>query len=153
MRHRRSTAWMIWLLLFLWHAAPGMGADICGHPQAGRVEIIRGDAVVAEVEVALAATIAQRRQGLMHCARLAQGTGMLFTYPDARKRVFWMKDTLVELAIVFISDEGRIAAIAHGEPGSLKRIHSPQHIASVLEINWTERHALAVGDRVRPVLK
>jgi uncharacterized membrane protein (UPF0127 family) len=74
---------------------------------------------------------------------------MLFVYPQAGKRVFWMKNTAIELAIIFISADNRIASIAFGEPGSLKRIHSPENIRTVLEVNRAESPHLAVGDRVR----
>lgn len=140
---------MLWTLAWYpFPAATCRGTDLCGHPLAGHVEIVRDDAPIGRFVVALAETVPQRRQGLMHCPRLEPGTGMLFTYADAKKRVFWMKDTPVELAIVFIGDDGRIAAVAHGLPGSLERIHSPDRIARVLEVGWAEGRNLAIGDRV-----
>jgi uncharacterized protein len=143
-----------WTLLVCFTAATaGAGADICGRPPAGHVDIVHGDRRVGQFAVTLAETMQTRRLGLMHCPLLERGTGMLFTYPDARKRVFWMKDTLIELAIVFIDAEGRVAAIAHGEPGSLSYIHSPGRIARVLEINWAEGGVLAAGDRVSRVVE
>lgn len=143
----QTGAWA--LLLFFVLPAGGARADICGYPRAGTVCIIRGDRAIGEFGVALAASTAQRRQGLMHCPQLAPGTGMLFTYPDAHRRVFWMKNTRIGLAIVFITADGRVAAVVRGEPGSLKRIYSPDHIASVLEVNWDEGRRIAAGDRTR----
>ena len=99
--------------------------------------------------VVLADAPESRRKGLMHCPALAPGTGMLFVYPDAGKRVFWMKNTVIALAIIFISADDRIAAIAHGNPGSLVHIQSPENIHFVLEVNSLEGMRLAVGDRVR----
>ena len=84
----------------------------------------------------------------MHCPALGPGTGMLFVYADARPRVFWMKDTPLDLGIVFIDAQSRIAAIARGWPQSLTRIRSPGPARFVLEINYDEALALRVGDLV-----
>ncbi|GAB6904776.1 hypothetical protein DESC_750029 [Desulfosarcina cetonica] len=145
----RATAVFCLLLLSLLPTAFGQAAEICGRPIAGRVEILRDQSVIGTFAVALADSPRDREQGLMDCPVLAPGTGMRFVYPDARRRVFWMKNTLIELAIVFISNERRIAAIAHGEPGSLEHIYSPGDIACVLEINFAESRFLNIGDRVR----
>ncbi len=125
-----------------------VGAEICGFPEMGILEIIRSDEVVENFSITLAKSAQVQRQGLMNCLSLAPGTGMFFTYPDDRQRVFWMKNTLIELAIVFITTEGRIDAIEHGEPGSLYRIRSSEGIKFVLEINYRESLRLAVGDVV-----
>ena len=74
---------------------------------------------------------------------------LLFIYNAARPRVFWMKDTYLELAIIFIADDGRIAAIEKGVPRSLTRIPSPGPVRLVLEINHTEAQGLRHGDRLR----
>ena len=60
-----------------------------------------------------------------------------------------MKDTLIELAIIFITADGRIAAIERGEPGSIDYIQSPNDIQSVLEVNYGESRDLKVGDNIR----
>lgn len=145
-RHGASIFWF--LFLFSIFEGVGFGAEICGHDEMGAIEITRGAKVMEEFTVTLAASAEKQRRGLMNCLFLYPGTGMLFTYPDARRRVFWMKNTLIELAIIFISDDGFIDAIEHGDPGSLDRIHSSENIQSVLEINYRESRRLAVGDVV-----
>ena len=137
------------MLLCCFYPVESAGSDICGHGIAAVVEITRDEKPVGTFSVALADTPGRQRKGLMHCPALAPGCGMLFAYPEAGKRVFWMKNTVIELAIIFISAEGRIAYIAHGEPGSLEHIHSPGNIQTVLEVNFHESRNLAVGDRVR----
>ena len=151
--HKWIIAGACTLLMYLMATTAGMCADICGRPREGRVAILREDRVVARFDVVLADKPDQWRQGLMHCSQLDLGTGMLFSYPDARRRVFWMKNTPLELAIVFIDADARITAIARGTPNSLARIHSPDGIAWVLEINWFDKRVLAVGDRVEPIFK
>lgn len=122
---------------------------ICGHPPGERVTISRADQTVAVFTVAVAESAAQRRQGLMRCPQLQPGTGMLFVYNDARRRVFWMKDTPVELGIVYITADGTIAAIERGAPESLTRIPSPEAVQFVLEVNLQEAQSLRIGDRLQ----
>jgi uncharacterized protein len=140
----------LWLLL-LGCRSPGesFGGDICRHRAAADVEIIRGEKALGTFSVALADSPESRRKGLMHCPVLAPGTGMLFVYPNAGRRVFWMKNTVIALAIIFISADDRIVSIAHGEPGSLEHIRSSADVRQVLEVNDAESRHLAVGDRVR----
>lgn len=137
------------LLLSCIHSGEVVGSGICGQREAAVVEITRGEKAVGTFSVAVADTPQDQRKGLMYCPALAPATGMLFVYPRAGKRVFWMKNTLIELSIIFISADDRIAAIAHGRPGSLQRIHSPENIRYVLEINFPESRHLVVGDRIR----
>jgi len=151
--HRQSGhAWLAMVgcafALFCMFAAAANGAAICGFPEMGSVEIVRGRKVKKKFSIALAATPEVRRRGLMHCRELDPETGMLFVYPDSRPRAFWMKNTPVELAIIFISADRRIVAIAHGVPYSQARIVSSEAVQYVLEINYGERNGLAVGDRV-----
>jgi uncharacterized membrane protein (UPF0127 family) len=135
-------------VLFCIFTATAHGAAICGFPEMGSVEIVRGPKVMKKINITLATTPETRRRGLMHCRELDPGTGMLFIYPDSRPRAFWMKNTPVELAILFISADRRIVAIAHGVPHSQARIVSSEAVQYVLEINYGERNGLAVGDRV-----
>ncbi|MGD8703365.1 MAG: DUF192 domain-containing protein [Desulfosarcina sp.] len=136
-------------LPFLIQERIGFAGMICGFPETGKVAITRSDKVIQTFSVTQAASKESQRKGLMHCPFLHPGTGMLFTFPDARQRTFWMKNTLIELAIVFISAEGRIVAIERGRPGSRSRIRSPEKIQSVLEINFRESVRLAIGDSVQ----
>ena len=132
------------MLLFVNSAA----ADICGYPERGTLVVTRDGQEAATFRVGLAETRDQHRKGLMGCRGLAAGSGLLFIYSDARQRIFWMKDTPLPLAIVFISASGRIAAIEAGEPFSTRHIRSPDDIQYVLEISPGEADNLQVGDRI-----
>ena len=124
---------------------------VCGQPAGSRVAVHRGSRLVAEYTVAEARSAAERSRGLMHCPALDPGTGMLFIYAEARERIFWMKDTPLDLGIIFIASDGRITAIERGRPRSLTRIPSSGPVHYVLEINYDESRQLAVGDRIRHV--
>jgi uncharacterized membrane protein (UPF0127 family) len=53
-------------------------------------------------EVELVTTPAQRERGLMFRKYLGRNQGMLFVFKDEDKHIFWMKDTLIPLDIIWI---------------------------------------------------
>ena len=65
--------------------------------------------------VEVASTTTEHEKGLMHRKSLASDSGMLFIYPKERLGSFWMKNTLVPLAIAFIDNRGTIIEILHGK--------------------------------------
>ena len=144
----RGQSLLIVLLLGALLVESAAAADICGYAAKGTLMIARDVQTVSTFRVGLAETHDQQRRGLMGCRDLAPGTGLLFIYPDARQRIFWMKDTPLALAILFISSSGRIAAIEEGRPFSTHHIRSPDSIQYVLEIHLDEGDALQVGDRI-----
>jgi uncharacterized membrane protein (UPF0127 family) len=84
----------------------------------------------------------------MGCRRLDPGSGLLFVYDEVRPRAFWMKNTPLELAIVFVAADGRIVGIRRGVPHRPDRILSPEPVALVLEINYAASRELQIGDRL-----
>ncbi|MBI4249473.1 MAG: DUF192 domain-containing protein, partial [Elusimicrobia bacterium] len=73
-----------------------------------------GETLVAEI----AATGAEQAKGLMFRKRLGPRQGMLFPFRDARVWQFWMKDTWLDLDIVYIGDDKKISRIFSGVPRS-----------------------------------
>lgn len=135
------------ILTFSLSAAP-VDADICGYPEKGTLTVSRRGQIVATFQVALAETPDQYRQGLMGCENMDRGTGLLFIYPDPGRRVFWMKNTPLKLAIIFASTKGDILSIERGEPNSKRRLRSPENVQYVLEINYIEAGELRIGDQI-----
>jgi len=64
---------------------------------------------VFDVELALDAATHER--GLMFRKEVPAGTGMLFVFPDEGPRVFWMKNTLVPLDMIFLASDRRVVGI------------------------------------------
>ncbi len=101
-------------------------------------------------------TSALRSRGLGGRMTLAADSGMLFVYPRARTRTFWMKDCFIGLDIAFLDAEARVRMIVTLPPGAGKRgadipsVDCPSPSRFVLETNagWMERNGLEVGDRV-----
>ncbi|HET7921411.1 MAG TPA: DUF192 domain-containing protein [Gammaproteobacteria bacterium] len=66
--------------------------------------------------VEIAKTEASREQGLMYRTHLAADHGMLFVYPDAQVRRFWMKHTLIPLDILFFDADRRLINVSADTP-------------------------------------
>ena len=68
------------------------------------------------INAEIADTPEEITKGLMFRESLAEGEGMLFVFSDSAPRVFWMKNTLIPLDMVFISDEMEIIRIHQAIP-------------------------------------
>ena len=82
---------------------------------------------------------------------LPAGRGMLFLEHDARATSFWMKNTYIELDMLFIGPDHRIVKIAARTPPlSLDTINSDAPVIAVLEIKGGEaqRRGIHAGDLV-----
>lgn len=103
------------------------------------------------VEVELARTEAQKRQGLMHRQQLPENRGMLFIFAYESRQAFWMKNTLIPLDLIFIGQDFIIKGIienAKPESERILRISEPSRY--VLEVNagFAQRNGIRAGDRV-----
>jgi len=58
-----------------------------------------------------AVTAKARQRGLGGRQKIEDHGGMLFVFPDVRRRSFYMKDCLVDIDIVFLDDRGRVTAV------------------------------------------
>ena len=105
-----------------------------------------------EFQVELAATPAERAQGLMFRESLADDHGMLFDFGSVAKPVsMWMRNTYIPLDIVFIRADGSISRIARdAEPLSDDVIASGEPVTAVLELRGglTDERGIDVGDQV-----
>lgn len=129
--------------LFLLSAALLAGSALAqGSPP--RAELLAGfHRIVAEV----AATPAERSQGLMHRQKLGANEGMLFVFPVTATHCFWMKNTPLPLSIAFLDERGQIVDIAEMAPNSEEN-HCPKQAARfALEMNagWFAAKGLKPG--------
>ena len=119
-------------------------------PPPGRAWVIFGaDTVQAE----LARTPDERERGLMYREDLAKGQGMLFIFPDAMTRSFWMKNTFIPLDIAYMDQELRIVDIQAMEAESLDGHPSAQPAMFALEVplGWFGEMGIGVGAQARVV--
>jgi uncharacterized membrane protein (UPF0127 family) len=102
-------------------------------------------------DVWVADTPERQTQGLMFVRDLPASRGMLFPEPEARTTAFWMKNTYIELDMLFIGADHHIEKIvAKAPPLSLATISSDAPVIAVLEIKGGEaqRRGIRVGDPV-----
>jgi len=106
------------------------------------------------INAELADTSLKRTKGLMNRTSLDSDAGMLFTFSDEATRSFWMKNTLIPLDIIFISEAGQIVDIKHNfEP--CKTINCPAYTSKlpakyVLEVNsgYAKQNNINIGDKI-----
>ena len=103
-----------------------------------------------ELDVSLAEDDFNRTRGLMKVESMGQDEGMLFRWPEANPRSFWMKDTSLPLDIAFISSDGSIINIEKMQPFSLKSVLSKEPASCALEVNsgWFQDRGIKPGDVV-----
>ncbi len=83
-------------------------------PQTLRVISLRAPA--AQLLVQVASTEPQRERGLMGVRKLAPHNGMLFVFDSDAPIEFWMKDTLIQLDMVFIGRNGTVRSVFSNVP-------------------------------------
>jgi uncharacterized membrane protein (UPF0127 family) len=106
-----------------------------------------------ELRVQIAETTEARRRGLMGVRHLDADAGMVFLFPEPVDPGFWMKDTIIPLAIAFWDSDGRIAAIREMAP--CRRDPCPLYSPGVPVVGAVEAnrgyfadHGAGPGDRI-----
>ncbi|RVT92538.1 DUF192 domain-containing protein [Sphingomonas crocodyli] len=100
--------------------------------------------------VEVARTFEEQERGLMFRTSLPPQGGMIFPMVPNRVATFWMKNTLIQLDMIFIRADGTIARIATAQPETLDTVDSGEPVAAVLEIvgGGAAKAGIAEGDRV-----
>lgn len=108
----------------------------------------------------VADTYASRETGLQNRNNLSKRGGMIFIFPENEPVLFWMKDTLIELDIIFLDSAGVIQSMVTRVPPSPIKIYGSARY--VIELSGGEGEAMGIwpGDKVslperltRPVFK
>jgi uncharacterized membrane protein (UPF0127 family) len=105
-------------------------------------------------EVELAITPEERNRGLMFRESLERNKGMLFIFEKEGEYPFWMRNTLIPLDMIWISEEGEVVFIEeNAEPCSdsfCPGINPEKNAKYVLEINGgiSNNIGLEVGDNI-----
>ncbi len=124
---------------------------LLGCARGPRVTIVGADGRPrATVAVEVANTEAQRELGLMYRKHLDQYAGMIFVFPDATRRNFWMRNTPIPLDMIFADAAGRVIGIVvNAEPFSDKVVGVEGDSQYVLEVNggFCARNGITAADR------
>ncbi len=116
-----------------------------------KLQQIRLNAGIHNINAELAATPEQREIGLMFRPTMAANDGMLFVFERAGQQCFWMKNTLIPLSVAFVTDDGGVVNIEAMKPQTLDSHCSAQPVRFVLEMNdgWFARRGIKPGARLR----
>lgn len=136
--------------LLLWGVfAQPVAAEECRQDQV----TITGDFGSARFTVEVADDPQERAQGLMHREKLASSAGMVFVYDAPQPMSFWMRNTLIELDLLFLDRFGEVKHIHHrAQPLDERPISGIFHdLFGVLEINggMAERLGILIGSKLR----
>lgn len=96
----------------------------------------------------------ERQKGLMFREEMDENSGMLFIFENSDYYNFWMKNTLIPLDIIWISEDMKIVDIQNAVPCLEEpcEIYKPREKAFyVLEVNsgFAERNEINIGDEVK----
>jgi uncharacterized membrane protein (UPF0127 family) len=125
----------ILLTCFLWLA--GASAALPENAQISKLEPITLESAdsVTMLTAEIADTDELRTRGLMFRHFLPEDKAMLFDYQKPRPVAMWMKNTNISLDMLFIREDGTIAAIAEDTvPQSLDTISVQEPVRGVLEL-------------------
>lgn len=90
----------------------------------------------------------EKQQGLMYRKSMPKRHGMIFVWPNAEPRGFWMKDTEVALDLIFLDQTGKVIAIHAGRPLDRSRIicETPSQYVIELIHGTANEVGLRLGD-------
>ena len=141
------------LVILLMNAAPVGAFEI----PKGATEAALGLPDGFKVKVELALTPAEQEKGLMFRNELAGNRGMLFVFKEGGEKSFWMKNTFVELDIVFLDKDLKIGKVFHrvtpSKPGDsdleVAQVSAPAFCVVELAGGAARKHGLKPGARLK----
>ncbi|MBJ7410145.1 MAG: DUF192 domain-containing protein [Phenylobacterium sp.] len=124
-----------------------------GQPEIKPLEAlqVRTDKGVHAFKVEVADSDREREYGLMCRRSLAADRGMLFLFAKAGPQMFWMRNTLIPLDIIYIGENGRVVSISRNvQPLDERGAPSAGPAKFVLELaaGRAAQIGLLPGDRV-----
>lgn len=118
----------------------------------GELSLFKNDGTfIRKIDIEIADDDYQRETGLMHRSSLKESQGMLFIFEEEAQRGFYMKNTLIELDIIYLNKGGVIVSFAeNAQPEDLTTLPSNIPAQYVLEIKGglSEEWVLEIGDRI-----
>lgn len=107
--------------------------------------------LVKQIDIEVAATEAEKAQGLMNRSWMEETQGMIFLFDKEQRQSFWMRNTIIPLDIMFVAADNRIVNIAKNtQPFSDKPIPSTGPAQYVVEVvaGFSDKYGLASGDSI-----
>ena len=136
-------------------AGPKAGDGVTIPTGASEAEITLPDGF--KVKARLALSPGEHSKGLMFVADLPQNTGMLFVFAEDGVKYFWMKNTFIDLDMVFLSGVMKAGRIFHRVPRSFEgqpeaevaRAGAPARFVLELAGGTARAHGLKPGSKLK----
>lgn len=109
------------------------------------------DSIIKNLDIEIADDDYETQTGLMYRTNLETNHGMLFIFPDAQMRNFYMKNTKIPLDIIYIDEELTIVSFQkNAKPMDETSLPSDAPSKYVLEINGglSDEWQLVIGDKI-----
>ena len=102
------------------------------------------------IQAEVAATPAQREQGLMYREKMGPNEGMVFLFAEPVGICMWMKNTLIPLSVAFLDDEGKIVNIEDMAPQTTVSHCAKKNVRYALEMNqgWFKQKNIKPGIQI-----
>lgn len=115
-----------------------------------RLPVRQFSAGIYVIQAEVAATDAERQQGLMMRSRLGNNEGMVFEFGAPATVCMWMKNTLIPLSVAFIDVEGKIVNIEDMQPQTTDSHCAKKMVRYALEMNqgWFKQKNIKPGTKI-----
>jgi|SRR5205814_2991222 len=134
-------------------AVPAVAVSLSCAAQDGPQQLpaIRLNAGIHNIQAEVAQTPDERATGLMFRKEMAANSGMLFAFEQAGTQCFWMKNTLLPLAVAFVADDGTIINLDEMKAQTLDSHCSTKPVRFVLEMNqgWFTKRGIKPGFKLQ----
>lgn len=117
-----------------------------------RVHLTATDGTEHTVTVEVVREEAEVTRGLMYRRHLDPEAGMLFLMGEEEQQVFWMKNTMIPLDMIFIHDDFTVLGVVeNAKPQTLDQRYVEGTSTYVLEVNggWARAHGIGAGAKAR----
>ncbi len=128
---------------------PMVGANNLLHAQGG-LPMVQLKIGPHSIHAEVADNPTSRQYGLMNRTSLPADQGMLFVFERPGMHCFWMRNTLIPLAIAFIRQDGTIVNLKEMQPQT-ETTHCPDRaVRYALEMNqgWFRKKGIKSGMQV-----
>ena len=138
------------LVLFLLFFLIGCAKII--NENSRKISIYNGKNLI-ELNVEIADDNDKREKGLMFREKLDNNSGMLFVFENENYQIFWMKNTLIPLDIIFIDKSLKIVDIKYAvpckeDPCALYKSSKPAKYVLEVNGNFTTINDIRLGDKI-----
>ncbi|MEB0134989.1 DUF192 domain-containing protein [Actimicrobium sp. CCC2.4] len=118
-----------------------------GAQQPVKFKVTTLSAGIHLIKAEVAATEAEREQGLMFREKMGPNEGMVFLFGAPAGVCMWMKNTLLPLSVAFIDDDGKIVNIEDMKPQTTESHCAVKPIRYALEMNagWFKQKNIKAG--------